>query len=99
MHEEPCDGVVGGRMTAHARHQSALPPHKILNAKAVREKLARGGSLSTFTRVINAWRAEMAENEEVEAPASEIVEDRASVLDDGTSAVADTESTIGVKMS
>ena len=40
--------------------------------------------------VINAWRAEKAENEEMEAPASEIVEDRASVLDDGLSAVADT---------
>ena len=28
--EEPYDGVVGGRMTVHARHQSALPPYKIL---------------------------------------------------------------------
>ena len=63
---------------------------KAVYAKEVREKLARGGSLSTFTQVINAWRAKKAENEEVEAPASEIVEDRASVLDDGLSAVVDT---------
>ena len=63
---------------------------KAVYGKEVREKLARGGSLSTFTQVINAWRAEKATtNEEVKALASEIVEDRASVLDHGLSAVAD----------
>ena len=62
-----------------------------LNVDLLTNLPIRPGSLSTFTQVINAWRAEKATtNEEVKAHASEIVEDRASVLDHGLSAVADT---------
>ena len=59
-------------------------------ARAVHKHMNVGGSLSTFTQVINAWRAEKAAGEEAEQPTmTEIVEDRASVIDDGLSAVAE----------
>ena len=69
------------QIIATAEELAAEKGWKAVYGKEVREKLAQGSSLSTFTQVINAWRAEKATtNEEVKAHASEIVEDRASVL-------------------
>jgi len=77
------------QILAAADELAAEKGWKAVYAKEVREKLGLGGSLSTFTQIINTWRAERAESEDVEAPTAEIVEDRASVIDDGLSAVAD----------
>lgn len=60
-------------------------------AKTVYESMGVGGSLSTFSKTIKAWRAEKEESAGSEkTDVAEIVEDRASVLDEGLSAIADT---------
>ena len=46
------------QIIATAEELAAEKGWKAVYGKEVREKLARGGSLSTFTQVINAWRAE-----------------------------------------
>lgn len=59
-------------------------------AKTVHEHMGVGGSLSTFSKVVTAWRAEKAEAEKGEdQPTEEIVEHRASILDEGLSTVFD----------
>lgn len=58
-------------------------------AKAVHERMDVGGSLSTFTKVINSWRAEKASTDTDEQKLEgEIVEDRVSVIDEGLQSVA-----------
>ena len=58
----------------------------------VSSRLGVGGSLSTYTRVVSAWREEKAEAAATsgESPASEVVIDRASIIDEGLIEVGDT---------
>jgi DNA repair exonuclease SbcCD ATPase subunit len=58
----------------------------------VRDRMAVGGSPSTFIKVVNAWRAQREATEETgpNQNVAEVVGDRASVLDDGLSAIAAT---------
>ena len=59
-------------------------------ARAVHEELGVGGSLSTFTTVVNRWRAEKESvvDDVNESPEGELVEDRKSVIDEGLASVA-----------
>lgn len=58
-------------------------------AKSVHERLNLGGSLSTFTKVISKWRAEKEATEETsKQPEGEIVEVRATIIDDALAGVA-----------
>lgn len=60
-------------------------------AKTVHERMAVGGSLSTFSKLIKGWRASKeAEKGPQGAQVAEIIEDRASVLDDGLSDIMNT---------
>ncbi|WP_126623197.1 hypothetical protein [Oceaniglobus ichthyenteri] len=72
-----------------ADHLAAEKGWRTVYAKAVHEHMNVGGSLSTFTKVISAWRATKQEEEgDVEAPANEVVEDRASIIDEGLTSIA-----------
>lgn len=55
-------------------------------------RLGVGGSLSTYTRVVNAWREKKAESTATsgENSASEVVIDRVSIIDEGLIEVGDT---------
>lgn len=59
-------------------------------AKAVHDRLGVGGSLSTFTTVVNAWRTEKEEaaGDEEKPSNAEIVEDRTTIIDESLSNVA-----------
>lgn len=73
-----------------ADHLAAEKGWRTVYAKAVHEHMNVGGSLSTFTKVINAWRATKQEEEgDVEASANEVVEDRASIIDEGLTSIAE----------
>ena len=60
-------------------------------AKAVHEKMNVGGSLSTFTKAIAAWRSEKEADDQdqgEELTSGDVVDDRVSVIDESLSNVA-----------
>lgn len=60
-------------------------------APTVHSHMNVGGSLSTFSKVIKAWRLEKeAEAGSQEAQVAEIVRDRVSIIDDGMGAIVET---------